>query len=70
MGVRLIGGGGGGEWEGRVATGSRKGVQNVTSLKDHRRCKLTLRVCYVNYLTSESVSRYKRPLTVETLYEK
>ena len=29
----------------------------------HHRCpKLTLRVCYVNFLSRESVSRYKRPL--------
>ena len=28
----------------------------------HRRLKLTLRVCYVNFLLRESVSRYKRPL--------
>ena len=34
----------------------------------HRRPKLTLRVCYVNYLLiRESVSRYKRPLRLSKI---
>ena len=36
---------------------------------DHRHPKLTFRVCYVNFLTRESVSLLHLA-TVETLYEK
>ena len=39
----------------------------------HRRPKLKLRVWnvpYIYFLTDESVSRYKRPFSVETLYER
>ena len=50
----------------KVATCKRTVFSSL--LIGHRRPKLTLRVCYVNYfLIRESVSRYKRPLRLSKI---